>query len=111
MPQKMTERYSRIMGHTASGTWRNTSIQSRHRKAAALRTAVRAAMRTKAAWAPSRSPSRSRWPKRMENTAPLPMHRPSRMEVRKVMRVKEEPTAARAFLPRYRPTIRVSAIL
>jgi hypothetical protein len=47
----------------------------------------------------------------MENTAPLPMHRPSRMEVRKVMRVKEEPTAARAFLPRYRPTIRVSAIL
>ena len=34
-----------------------------------------------------------------------------RMEVRKVINVKEEPTAARAFFPRNCPTIRVSAIL
>lgn len=50
-------------------------------------------------------------PKRMENRAPLPMHNPRMMEVRKVINVKEEPTAARAFLPRNCPTIKVSAML
>ena len=39
------------------------------------------------------------------------MHSPSRMEVRKVISVKEEPTAASASFPRNCPTIRVSAIL
>ena len=100
MPQKMTARYSRIMGHTSPGTRRNTRTPSRQRNAAAFSARVIAAMRAKAAWAPSRRPSRSRWPKRMENTAPLPMHNPRRMEVRKVISVKDEPTAARAFLPR-----------
>ena len=33
----------------------------------------------------SRRPSASRRPNRMENNAPLPMHSPSRMEVRKVI--------------------------
>ena len=33
------------------------------------------------------NPFSSFWPKRMENRAPLPMHSPRRMEVRKVIRV------------------------
>ena len=35
----------------------------------------------------SRSLVGSRWPKRMEITAPLPMHSPNRIEVRKVISV------------------------
>lgn len=49
--------------------------------------------------------------KRMENKAALPVHKPSMMEVRKVMSVKEEPTAASAFRPRNCPTIKVSTML
>ena len=45
----------------------------------------------------------SRCPKRMENRAPLPMHRPRMMEVRKVISVKAEPTAASASRPRNLP--------
>ena len=52
-----------------------------------------------------------RSPYRMENTAPLPMHSPSRMEVKKVISVKALPTAARACAPRNCPTISVSAML
>ena len=74
-------------------------------------TTVSPAMRTKEAWALSRRAASSRWPKRMENTAPLPMQSPRRMEVRKVIRVKEDPTAASASGPRYQLTIRVSATL
>ena len=48
---------------------------------------------------------------RMENTVPLPMARPSRMDVKKVISVKAEPTAASASVPRYLPTINVSATL
>ena len=50
-------------------------------------------------------------PNRMENTAPLPIQSPSSMEVRKVISVKEDPTAASAPAPRKRPTISVSATL
>ena len=94
-----------------SVTRRKIWMPSRQRKAATLSSTVMAAMRAKAARALSRSPASSRRPKRMENTAPLPMHSPKRMEVRKVIRVKEEPTAARASGPRYQLTIRVSATL
>ena len=47
----------------------------------------------------------------MDHRAPLPMHRPSSTEVRKVIRVKENPTDARADAPSARPTMRVSAML
>lgn len=50
-------------------------------------------------------------PKRMENKAPLPIHKPRMMEVKKVIRVKEEPTAASAFRPINCPTIKVSIML
>ena len=76
-----------------------------------MSTAVSPAISVKAANTPSRSPSWSLWPKRMENTVPLPMQRPRSMEVKKVMSVKDEPTAARALGPRQRPIISVSAIL
>ena len=48
---------------------------------------------------------------RMENTVPLPMARPSRMDVKKVISVNADPTAASAPVPMNRPTMRVSAIL
>ena len=47
---------------------------------------VTAAIRTKEDTRLSRRPSPSRRPKCIENSAPLPMHSPSRMEVRKVIR-------------------------
>ena len=47
----------------------------------------------------------------MENTVPLPIARPRITEVRKVISEKADPTAARAFAPKNRPTIRVSAML
>ena len=47
------------------------------------------------------SPCSSFCPNRIENKAPLPMHSPNRMEVRKVISVKADPTAARAFAPRF----------
>lgn len=60
---------------------------------------------------PSFSPFSSPSPNRMEKNVPLPIHNPKRIEVRKVISVKEEPTAASAFGPRNLPTINVSAIL
>ena len=53
---------------------------------------------------PSLSPSVSLCPNRMENTAPLPMHRPNKTEVRKVISVNADPTAAKASAPKKRPT-------
>ena len=86
-------------------------MKSSAAKASAFRRTAAPAISTKEARMLSRNPSSSRWPKRMENSAPLPMHIPSRMEVRKVISVKDEPTAASAFFPRYLPTISVSAML
>ena len=56
-------------------------------------------------------PSLSFSPNFMERRTPLPIAKPNIIEVKNVMRVKEEPTAAKAFLPKNRPTIKVSAIL
>ena len=50
-------------------------------------------------------------PNNIENKIPLPIHNPKIIEVKKVIMVKEEPTAAKAFDPIYCPTIKVSAIL
>ena len=50
-------------------------------------------------------------PKQIENKAPLPMHKPNIIEVKKVIKVKDEPTEASAFLPNTCPTIKVSAML
>ena len=80
-------------------------------KTATFSTTVIPAIRAKAAAIPSRSPSMSRWPKRMAKTVPLPMHSPKRMEVRKVISVNAEPTAPKALEPRNWPTMRVSAML
>ena len=39
------------------------------------------------------------------------MHKPNIIEVKKVIKVKDEPTEASAFLPNTCPTIKVSAML
>ena len=57
------------------------------------------------------SPLLSFSPNFMEKSTAFPIAKPMMIEVRNVMRVKEEPTAAKAFLPKKRPTIIVSAIL
>ena len=100
-----------MVPHTSWGTRRKVRTPSRQRKARALSRRARHAVRKKDAWALSCRPSWSFCPNRMENTAPLPIHSPNKMDVRKVIKVKEEPTAAKAFLPRYFPTIKVSATL
>ena len=68
-------------------------------------------MNTNDAHTLSRSAVSFRCPKRMENSAPLPMHMPSSIEVRNVIRLNDVPTAARAFCPKKRPTISVSTML
>ena len=110
-PAKITSRYSRIRDTRPSGVRSAQMIQSSPRKTARLSAAVTAPSRAKEARIPSFSPRVSFWPKRMENTVPLPIASPSRMEVRKVIREKEDPTAARASAPRNWPTITVSAML
>ena len=111
MPQKITTRYSRISPRTPAGTCKKRIIRFVPAKASAFSTAVTAATSTNEANTASFRPRSSLCPKRMENTAPLPMHRPSKIEVRNVISVNEEPTAARASGPKKRPTIRVSATL
>ena len=108
---KITNRYARMSPHTSAGTRRNARSMSRQANARAVSTAVTSAINRKDAQRLSRSAFSSRCPKRMENSAPLPMQSPRRMEVRKVISVKDEPTAASAFRPRTFPTISVSAML
>ena len=86
-------------------------IQSSPNTMARFNRTVTAARSRNAAAIPSRRPRSSPWPKRREKTVPLPIASPSRMEVRKVISVKDDPTAARASSPRKRPTISVSAML
>ena len=50
-------------------------------------------------------------PKAMEMNVPVPSDRPIITDVRKVMSVYDEPTAASALSPMYLPTIHVSARL
>ena len=111
MPQKITARYCRISPQTDSGTCIRTRMLSRQTTARTLRTTVSAPMSAKEACTSSMSPCSSRCPKRIENSAPLPIQSPSRMEVRKFISVNAEPTAASASLPRNLPTTHVSAIL
>ena len=111
MPQKMMTKYSRIRPHTSAGTRRKPRRKSRHAKASTFSKSADAAINTKEAHTLSRRTASSLCPNRMENSAPLPMQRPSRIEVRKVINVNDEPTAARAFFPRNCPTINVSATL
>ena len=108
---KITNRYSRISPQTSAGTRRNVRSPSRQANDKMFRSAVTSAIKKKDAQRFSQRAFSSRCPKRMENSAPLPMHRPRMMEVRKVISAKDEPTAARASRPRNCPTISVSAML
>ena len=108
---KITNRYSRISPHTSAGTRRKVRSPSRQMNVRTFKSAVTNAMKKNEAQRFSQRAFSSRCPKRMENSAPLPIHRPRMMEVRKVISVKAEPTAASAFRPRNCPTISVSAML
>ena len=46
------------------------------------------------------NPFSSFCPYLIENNAPLPIHKPRIIDVIKVIKVNDEPTLARAFLPR-----------
>ena len=111
IPAKITIRYSRISPTRSAGVRSARIIQSMPAKITIFRTSVTVPKRTKEASIPSFRPRESFCPKRMEKTVPLPIANPSKIEVRKVMSEKAEPTAARASAPRNRPTISVSAIL
>ena len=111
MPQKITNRYSRINPQTSSGTCRNMRMLSRQRNAEIFNNKVNPATSAKDAQILSFSPFSSFCPNRMEKTAPLPIQSPSKIEVKNVISVKDEPTAANAWLPKNFPTIRVSAML
>ena len=108
---KITNRYSRISPHTSAGTRRKVRSPSRQMNVRTFKSAVTSAMKKNEAQRFSQRAFSSRCPKRMENSAPLPMHRPRMMEVKKVISVKAEPTAASTFRPRNCPTISVSAML
>ena len=111
MPIKITNRYFRISPQTSAGTLRNVRSPSRQMKARTFKRTVTNAMKKNDAHRFSRSAFSYRCPKRMENSAPLPIHRPRIREVRNVISVKDDPTAARASRPRNCPTISVSAML
>ena len=72
---------------TSAGTWSSAIMGSMSKNTATFRATVKPPIskkdRDRLFFSRGRSPS----PKRMENTAPLPMHIPSRMEVRKVISV------------------------
>ena len=110
-PAKMTSRYSRIRPRTVPVTRIKSRICSEKPYTSAHKIAVTAVSSANEARMPSRRRPMSRCPKQMENTAPLPSDSPSSMEVRNVISVNAEPTAASASAPRKRPTISVSATL
>ena len=111
MPIKITNKYARISPQTWPGTRRKVRSPSRQTKAKTFKSTVTNAIKKNDALRLSQRASLSRCPKRMENSAPLPMHRPRIIEVINVISVKAEPTAARASRPRNCPTISVSAML
>ncbi len=84
---------------TSKGTRRKMRSLSKKTYAKMFRKAVTIAIKKKEAHKLPRNVFSSRCPKRMENRAPLPKHNPRITEVRNVISVKEEPTAASAFLP------------
>src|SRR5699024_3135353 len=86
-------------------------MASTHSKGTAVSAAVTASANTKELPTLDLSAASSWRPKQVENTTPLPMHRPSRMEVRNVISVKDEPTPASAPAPTDRPTTHVSTTL
>ena len=108
---KITNRYSRISPQTSAGTRRKARSPSRQTNDKMFKSTVTSAIKKNDAQRFSQRALSSRCPKRMDNSAPLPMHRPRMIEVRKVISVKDEPTAASASRPRNCPTISVSAML
>ena len=97
--------------NTSDGTCNKFRTGSVYRNTAVVRTMVTPRINTKDAPILSCSLSVFSSPYLMEKTAPLPMHKPNKIEVMNVISVYDEPAAANAFGPKKRPTISVSVIL
>ena len=87
MPKKMMSRYSFIRGRSSSGTRSTHRIPSSPRYTSTFSTSEMPAMSVNERNTLCRIRSCSPLPYCMEMAAPLPIHRPSKIEVRKVMRV------------------------
>ena len=87
MPRKMMTRYCFIRGFSSSGTRRTHRMPSNPRYTSRFSTSAMPAMSAKDWNTLCRIRSCSPLPYCIEMAAPLPMHRPSKMEVRKVIRV------------------------
>ena len=110
-PTKMMRRYPAMSPRSVSGTCKNRRMGESRAYTRAVSTAVTAPIRHSASAAARRSAAMSPRPIQMANSAPAPMARPRNTEVRNVVSVNAEPTAASASRPSARPTIRVSATL
>ena len=87
MPKKMMSRYSFIRGRSSPGTRSTHRIPSSPRYTSTFSTSEMPAMSVNERNTLCRIRSCSPLPYCMEMAAPLPIHRPSKIEVRKVMRV------------------------
>ena len=88
-----------MLPQTSRGTRRKMRSLSKKTYAKMFRKAVTTAIKKKEAHKLPRNVFSFRCPKCMENRAPLLKHNPRITEVRNVISVKDEPTAASAFLP------------
>ena len=111
MPANTIAMYARMSPQTSSGTCKKLLMRSRHANARPFKSSVTPKMSTNEARTLSFKAVSSRCPKRMENSAPLPMHSPSKIDVKNVISENEEPTAASAVLPRKRHTMSVTEML
>lgn len=86
--------------NTSDGTCNKFRTGSVYRNTAVVRTMVTPRINTKDAPILSCSLSVFSSPYLMEKTAPLPMHKPNKIEVMNVISVYDEPAAANAFGPK-----------
>ena len=108
---RKTTTKTRISGSITTSITQQIVRVDRQTNAPIFNITVRAAIKIKEAKIPSFNPCSSFPPYRIENTAPLPIHNPNRIDVRNVISVNAEPTAANALAPKKRPTMSVSATL
>ena len=111
IPEKITIRYSLISGHTSSGIFISFFKEFKREYENRMRIIETRRMMKNEEEEALLNPCVSFSPYLTEINTPLPMARPNIIEVKKVIRVKDDPTAAKAFFPRYLPTIMVSVML
>ena len=88
-----------MSGLVSTGTRRKTRIASPRKYTPAFRSTARTEINTNDRKTQLRMLSFFPAPYRTDTAAPLPMHSPERIDVRKVMSAYAEPTAPRASVP------------